>query len=192
VSTAEPQRVALAPQPETSVVEEPAAPVAPDARTIFATAGVTAGTMISGGVAPTAGLRVAATTPPPWLRGGELGASVAIGRLWRGDDMHSATFAHLAATLRRRSSLGWARASLAGELGAAYISRLDSSSGVVPGLSRTGQWAPLVRGEIGAGHDVAHHLAVRVALGVGVLPRSGAMLASAGQVDLMIGLGYER
>lgn len=165
---------------------------APEAPYLLVTGMVSAGVVVAGKMAPTTGARLTVTTPPPWLHGGELGGSLAVGQLWRSDDLHNATLAQITATIRYRIAFGWGQFTIAGELGAAYFSSLDYSDGVVPGITTAAQWAPLGRGEVGVDHDIARSLAVRVAAAIGMSPRTGPLLTSVGQFDLLIGLRYER
>ena len=158
---------------------------------LLATAGVTAGTVISGKTAPTAGVKAVITTPIAVLRG-DVGVAVGAGHMWRSESDHDATVAQLAATVRWGAGFDWGRLTVATELGAAYFSSLDTSSGVVPGLTRAAQWAPLVRGEIGGEHDLADALALRVAVALGLCPKTGQLLNSVGQLDLIVGLRYAR
>jgi hypothetical protein len=166
-------------------------PPPPSAPIIRASVGVTAGTVISGKTAPTAGVKAIVTTPFAFLRG-EIGGTASVGHLWRSMTDHDATLAQLAATVRWGRDFDWGRLTIAGELGAAYFSSLDTSSGVVPGLGRGAQWAPLVRGELGGEHDLADAFALRVAVAIGMSPRTGALLDSVGQLDLVVGIRYAR
>lgn len=173
--------------PEDSIDEEPAM----EPR-FYATAGLTAGSVIAGGTAPTAGVKGTLSSPLAFLRGGELGAAIGVGRMWRGDADHDATLASVAATIRFHSELDWGRLTIGGEVGGAYFSSLDTSSGVVPGLSRAGVWVPHARVELGGEHAVGSSLALRVALALGACPRVGPMLSAVGQLDFLLGLRYSR
>jgi tetratricopeptide (TPR) repeat protein len=159
---------------------------------ILVTGAMSAGMVVSGKSAPTAGVRLTVTTPPRWMRGADLGGSLGVGRLWRGDDLHNATLAQIAATVRYRAGFEWGRFTIAGELGAAHFSSLGYSNGVVPGVTTTALWVPLGRAEVGVEHDVARGLAVRVAAAVGGSPRTGPLLSAVGELDALIGLRYER
>jgi tetratricopeptide (TPR) repeat protein len=187
------------PTPEPVAAPPPAPPVEPEravavpiaiaASQLHVAASGTVGGVISGGIASVTGVRIAATVPVGTF---ELGGAIGAGELWRGMADHNATTAQLAAVIAYRVPMGWARLAISGELGAAYVSLLDSSSGVVPGIGRAGQWAPLARGELGAEHDVAPSLAVRAGLALGFSPRTGDLDASIGEIDLVLGLVYAR
>jgi hypothetical protein len=82
--------------------------------------------------------------------------------------------------------------SIGGGIGAAYFSSLGFSSGVVPGVTRAGQWAPQARADVGAEHDVAPSLSLRVGVEVAACPRVGALLTPVGQLELLFGVRYER
>lgn len=179
-----------APEPEVAETVE-LEPVPDPEPIIRASVGLSAGTVISNKTAPTAGVKAAVTTPVAVLRG-EVGAALGVGHLWRSMTDHDATLAQLTATVRWGRTFDWGRLTIGGELGAAYFSSLDTSSGVVPGLSRGGQWAPLVRGELGGEHDLGAALALRVAVAVGLSPRTGTLLDSVGQLDLVVGVRYAR
>jgi tetratricopeptide (TPR) repeat protein len=188
-----------APEPATAPAVPATPPTAPalEARTeanleasIHITGAATVGGVISGGTAPVSGVRVTATTP--WLAHTELGAAFGAAQLWRGDADHNATILHLAAAIQYRAPIAWGRWTATGELGAAYFSSLASSSGVVPGVNSAGQWAPLARGELGAEHDVAPSWAVRAALAIAVSPRVGMLDDAVGEVDLIVGVRFER
>lgn len=177
-----------APEADVTAAVEPASAAEPNVR---ASVGLTAGTVISNKTAPTAGVKAIVTTPVALLRG-EIGVALGAGHLWRSMTDHDATLAQLAATVRWGRGFDWGRLTIAGELGAAYFSSLDTSSGVVPGLSRGGQWTPLVRGELGGEHDLGAAIALRIAVAVGLSPRTGTLLDSVGQLDLVVGVRYAR
>jgi tetratricopeptide (TPR) repeat protein len=167
--------------------DEPPTGSSPAAPILHVSASGTAGGVISGGIASTTGARFAATTPVGPI---ELGGALGVGQLWRGTAEHNATLLQIGAAISRRVPLGWARLVASGELGAAYVSSLDISSGVVPGIGRAGQWAPLVRAELGAEHDVAPSWAIHAGLALGFSPQIGALDASIGELDLVVGVVY--
>jgi hypothetical protein len=173
-----------------SVTETAAQPSA--SPTIIATAAATGGTVIAGRSGPTAGIKLTATARPPWLHGVELGGGVGVGKLWRGDPERDAMLASITAVARYHGEYAWGRITIGGELGASFFSSLDTSSGVVPGVTRAGQWAPLARAEVGAEHDVAHSLAVRAAVAAGISPRTGMLLVPVTELDLLLGVRYSR
>ncbi|MEJ7596586.1 MAG: tetratricopeptide repeat protein [Kofleriaceae bacterium] len=178
--------------PEEPAVTARAEPPASRAPIVLASAGITAGTVISGKTAPTAGVKASVTTPLALLRGSDVGVAIGAGHMWRSESDHDATVAQLAATIRWGASFDWGRFTVATEVGAAYFSSLDTSSGVVPRLTRAAQGAPLVRGEVGGEHDLTDSLALRVAVALGLCPRTGQLLNSVGQLDLIVGLRYAR
>jgi len=190
-----PATAAPAPEPVRTAAVTPEVPEAPppapvaSAPTFAVSASGTVGGVISGGTAPATGVRAAVTVP---VSSAELGGVVGVGQLWRGAADQNAMIAQVTARVQYRASIGWGRWTAAGELGAAYYSSLANSSGVVPGIGRAGQWAPLARGELGAEHDVAPSWAVTAALGIGASPRVGALDAAIGMVDLVVGVRYER
>ena len=155
-------------------------------------AALTGGSVISNKSAPTAGVAAEVATPVPWVRGAEVGVGLGAARLWRAEGERVATLSHAVATVRFASEQPWARLSVGAAVGAAHISSLDTSSGVVPGVRRAGLWMPLVRGELGAEHRIARGVALHVALVVGASPRSGPMLESMTQVGLHVGVRFER
>jgi tetratricopeptide (TPR) repeat protein len=132
----------------TAAVEAEAEPAAP-AATIHVTASAIAGEILSAGNAPIAGVRGTATWLPAWFDTAELGVAASAGQMWRASAMNNATVVQLAATIVYHTDHAWGRVIAAGDLGAEYISLLGSSRDVVPGVARTSQWAPLVRGEVG-------------------------------------------
>jgi tetratricopeptide (TPR) repeat protein len=147
-----------------------------------------AGEVISGGNAPITGIRVTAL----WhaFDGADLGAALGIGEMFRYDAMNDATVAHLAAAIEHRTAFEWGRLTAAGELGVEYVSLLGSSRDVVPGVGRTNQWAPLVRGEVGVEHDISPLFALRGAIAASVCPPVGALEAAVGELDLVVGVRY--
>ncbi len=146
------------------------------------------GEVISGGNAPITGVHVSAT----WRIADELelGGALGVGEMFRADAMNRATIATFGAALEHRTTFPWGRATVAGELGAEYISLLGSLGDVVPGVGRANQWAPLVRGEVGVEHDISHLFAIRAAVGAAFCPAVGQMNAAAGELDLVIGVRY--
>jgi len=165
--------------------EAPPPPAVASASTFSVSASGTVGGVISGGTAPATGVRAAVMVPVSSVA---IGGAVGVGELWRGAADQNAMTAQVAARVEYR----WGRWMAAGELGAAYYASLANSSGVVPGIGRAGQWAPLGRGELGAEHDVAPSWWVTAALGIGASPRVGALDAAIGTVDLVVGMRYER
>jgi tetratricopeptide (TPR) repeat protein len=189
-----PAAAAPTPEPMRTAAVTPEVPEAPpppvvETPTFAVTASGTVGGVISNGTAPATGVRAAVTFP---VSGVAIGGAVGVGELWRGADDQNAMTAQVVARVQYRASIGWARWTAAGELGAAYYSLLANSSGVVPGIGLAGQWAPLARGELGAEHDVAPSWAVTAALAIGASPRVGALDAAIGTVDLVVGVRYER
>lgn len=178
-----------APVPDVPAITAQASPP-PAAVAWSITAGLTAGVVISGGTAPTTGAKLLVLAAPRRLRGGELGVALGAGRLWREEAQHAATTGLLAATARYAAGFERGRVTLGVELGAAYVSSLDSSSGVVPGIRRGGQWLPLGRLEVGAERDLARGFALRVGVAVAGSPRVGEMLTAVGQVDLLVAGRY--
>ncbi|HEY1557693.1 MAG TPA: tetratricopeptide repeat protein [Kofleriaceae bacterium] len=187
-----PQPTATAAPVAATADAEPATPGVEDASLLHVTAGAITGEVISAGVAPLTGVRVAATVQPPWLAGGELGLALGAANLWRSSPDDNAQLVQLGATIGYRARWSWGSLIASGELGAQLISQLDFSSGVVPGTLRTGQWAPLARGEVGAEHDVAPSWAVRAALAAAASPQVGYLMAPVAELDLEIGVRYER
>lgn len=160
--------------------------------TISITAALSAGMVTSGKSAPATGARLTITSPLPWQRSLEIGGSLGVGHLWRGDASHSATTAQLTFTARYHSAFGWGRFTLGGELGGAYFSSLDASSGVVPGTTRAAEWIPMIRAEVGVERVVSGPLAIRVATSVAMSPRTGPLLSAVGQIEFLLGLRYQR
>jgi len=163
-----------------------------DSPSVLLSGALSAGVVFAGRQAPTTGVRLTVTTPLPWLRRAELGGSVGVARLWRGDDLHNATLAQVAATIRYRAPFEWGCVTVAGDLGAAYFSSLGYSGGVIPGVSSAAHWAPLGRSEAGIEREVAPSFAIRVTGAISLSPRTGPMLSSVGELDLLVGLRYER
>ena len=184
----EPPAVAVAEEPaalEEVVVEAPQPRVRVDGA-------LTAGTVISNKTAPTTGIAAGVATPLPWWPSSEIGVAVGAAKLWRSEGERGATLTDVAAIVRFTSQQPWARLSIGGALGAAHVSSLDTSSGVIPGVRRTGLWVPLARAEAAAEHRFAPAFALRVAVVVGASPRSGPMLESMTQVGVQVGVRYER
>ena len=156
------------------------------------TAAVTGGSVISNKSAPIAGVKAGLATPIPWLPASEIGVTVATATLFRAEGDRGAAISSLAVSARFNTDQTWARLTIGGDVGATYISSLDTSSGVIPGTRRAGLWAPLLRAEAGAERAIKGAFAVRVALAAAITPRSGPMLESMTQIDLCVGLRYER
>lgn len=146
------------------------------------------GEVISAGNAPITGLHATATYGV--ADDIEVGGAVGVGEMFRYDAMNRATIATLAAAVEHRTAFDWGRATVAGELGVEWISLLGGSGDVVPGVARSNQWAPLVRAEVGVEHDISHLFAIRAAIAGGFAPGVGAMTASAGELDLVVGVRY--
>jgi hypothetical protein len=147
-----------------------------------------AGEVISGGNAPITGIRATAL----WhlFDGADLGAALGVGEMFRYDAMNDATVAQLAAAIEHHTVFEWGRLTAEGELGVEYVSLLGSSRDVVPGVGRTNQWAPLVRGEVGIEHDISPLFAVRGAIAGSLCPPVGSLQAAVGELDLVVGLRY--
>lgn len=175
----EPQSVAFA--------TPPAAP----ASIVSVTGMLVGGVVLAGRSAPSTGARLAITVAPSWLGGIDLGGTVGMGRLWRGDDRRNATIAQVAGTLRYHAEFPWGRITLAGELGASYMSSLDDSNGVIPGITNAAYWALLVRGEAGVERNIQHGFSVRLAVAAAASPRTGPMLSPIAQLDLLVGFRYQ-
>jgi hypothetical protein len=186
-----PEPAATPPAPAPGPVPEVPATV-DEPKRLSATAAVTGGTVISNKTAPTAGVEIALATPLPWIRGVEIGGVAGAARLWRSDGDRDTQLSHVAATLSIASRQPWARLTLGVAFGGVHISSLDTSSGVVPGVRRSGLWMPLARAEAGAEHDIADAFALRIGLAIGVSPRSGPMLESMTQVGVLVGVRYQR
>lgn len=191
-SADEPEVVAAKEEPVEAESVEAEAPVAPAPPTFAVTGGLVAGGLIAGQAAPLAGFAVGITTPVEWLHGAELGALLSAGHLWRGDVDGDATIAAIDATVQFHSDFPWGRLTIGGGLGAAYFSSLGFSSGVVPGVTRAGQWAPQARVDVGAEHDVAPSLSLRFGVGLAACPLVGDMLSPVGQFEALVGMRYER
>ncbi|MEO6772718.1 MAG: tetratricopeptide repeat protein [Kofleriaceae bacterium] len=170
-----------------SDVDAEAAPAVPDA-TLHLGASAFVGEVLSGGNAPITGIRATAT----WhaFDGVELGAALGVGEMFRYDAMDNTTVAQLAAAIEHRTVFAWGRLTAGGELGVEYVSLLGSSRDVVPGVGRTNQWAPLVRGEVGVEHDISPLFALRGAIAASVCPPVGMLEAAVGELDLVVGLRY--
>jgi Tetratricopeptide repeat len=189
VATAEPEPAAEAApviQATPPPVEETPLP------RLRAVAGFVAGTVMSNRSAPTAGVKASLTTPIPWLPASEIGVVASAARLFRDERDRMANLTTVGVAARLSSEQPWARLTIGGDVGGAYISSLDSSSGVIPGVRRAGLWVPFVRAEVGVERTVAASLAVRVAVAASASPRSGPMLESMTEVDLCVGVRYER
>ena len=188
LDAAAPRQVAAAmPEAESPAIH--AAPEVPAPPMVFVTASGTVGGMISGGIASTTGLRAEVTTPVGPVA---LGGAIGIGKLWRSNVEDGAMLAQLAAAIAYRVPLGWAELTVDGELGAAYVSLLDSSDGVVPGIGTAGQWMPLARAELGAEHKLAPMWALRAGLAVSLSPRVGQLISAVSELDLVVGVVFER
>ena len=185
-----------APEAELPPAPEPAPPppevVVDEPTRLRAIGAITGGTVISNKTAPTAGVEVALATPLPWIRGAEVGVLAGAAKLWRNEGERDTSLTHVAASVQLSTEQSWARLTLGAAIGAVHISSLDTSSGVVPGVRRAGLWMPLARAEVGAEHSIADAFALRVAVAIGVSPRSGPMLESMTQVGLLVGVRYER
>lgn len=179
---------------EPRVASETVPPPTTENPALSVTAALSAGVIVAGQMAPTTAARAMVGAPVAWLRGGQLGGAAAVERLWRGDDRHDATLVEVMAVLQYHSVLdgGRGRITAAGGIGALHFGSLDHSDGVVPGLTTTGLWAPVSRGELGFEHAIARELALRVAAGIGWIPRTGAMLSSATEFEVVAGVRYER
>lgn len=184
---AQPQVAAATPEPPP---EQPEPEVAP-APAVHVTAAAIAGEVISAGNAPVTGVRLAATVPQPWLAHTEVGLAVGAAQLWRATPGDDTALLQIAAAIEYRGPFAYGTWTARGEVGVEYISELDFSSGVVPGTARLGQWAPLVRAEVGAEHDVAHSWAVRAAIALAGCPEVGLLDAAVGEVDAVVGVRYE-
>ena len=180
--------VAPTPAPEHADAEtEAEAPQTVDAAfSIGANAFV--GEVISAGNAPITGVHALAL----WhaFDGVELGAALGVGEMFRYDSMDDATVAQLAAAIEHRTVFDWGRVTAAGELGVEYVSLLGGSRDVVPGVGRTNQWAPLVRGEVGIEHDISPLFALRGAVAASLCPPVGALEAAVGELDVVVGVRY--
>jgi len=186
---AAPPPVAVA-TPTASIEADVDAEPSPEPRdsTIRVGAHAFVGEVISGGNAPITGVRATAT----WhaFEGAELGAALGVGEMFRYDAMNDATVAQLAAAIEHRTTFEWGRLTAEGELGVEYVSLLGSSRDVVPGVGRTNQWAPLVRGEVGIEHDISPLFALRAAIAASVCPPVGMLEAAVGELDVVVGLRY--
>jgi hypothetical protein len=147
-----------------------------------------AGEVLSGGNAPITGIRATAT----WhaFAGAELGVALGVGEMFRYDAMDDATVVQVAAAIEHRTLFDWGRLTADGELGVEYLSLLGSSRDVVPGVGRTNQWAPLVRGEVGIEHDISPLFALRGAIAASLCPAVGMLEAAVGELDVVVGLRY--
>jgi len=174
---------------EEPAIEATAAPALPRIR---ATAALTAGSVMSNRSAPIAGVKASLATPLPWLPVLEVGVTAATARLFRAEADRQAGVSSVAVSVRLGIEQSWARLTIGADAGTTYISSLDTSSGVIPGVRRAGLWVPLVRAEAGAERSIRGAFAVRVAIAAGISPRSGPMLDSMTQVDLVVGVRYER
>lgn len=184
-ASAEPRAIAI-----TAPAPEPAPAPAPLPATAFRVgASATAGFIISGATAPITGLRATALWRPAWAGAFELGLAGGIGQLWR-DSMEGAVVAQLMVAAARGTTLEIGRITLEAGLGAELVSRLGGSSDAVPGVHRSGQWAPVVRAEVGFEHDLSASLAVRASFAAAVAPEVGALDAAIGELDLLLGVRY--
>ncbi|MFT3696257.1 MAG: tetratricopeptide repeat protein [Kofleriaceae bacterium] len=173
------------PAPEPAV-EQQAAPVEESPLHLGANAFV--GEVISAGNAPITGIHATGTYHV--MDELEIGGALGVGEMFRYDAMDRATIVTIGAVAEHRTEFDWGRATVAGELGVEWFSLLGNSGDVVPGVAHTNQWAPLVRGEVGIEHDISHLFAVRAAIAGAFAPGVGNMSASAGELDLVVGVRY--
>jgi len=167
------------------VVAEPE-PVVPTV--IHVGADATFGEVIAGGNAPITGVAARATWLPPWFEHIELGIGGGVGELFRYDAANNTAIAHLGAVIEMTTPFSAGRWTVAGELGAEFVSLVGGSRDVVPGVGHMDQWAPLVRAEVGIEHDISPLFALRAAAALGACPQIGNLESAIGELDLVVGL----